>query len=425
MHPKVAAILSAGIMANLAILMLNQGLTQTFRAGLAVLVLICIARTTPPSRVFWPVVIICLITAIHASSSYFVSDVIFHTRLLWNREFDQEVVLVESHESLLQNYQDSDQSLAQGLPILFHQTQRAIHASQSRCHSNMTVYMIQGWGWGMGSEMHLYATVLAFAMDQENGLFAWGKDACKGYQAQCRDLYLPEHTCTDEQIQHMKKIKITDWPPSVAPKSLITQLPQSFTQAQAFYWWLAQAIGYLMRLNKHTAHRIRQMREELHGNLSLSGVINVNIRSGDKRIESRLSPTEYILKQAEILIVNQPLAFSRSIFITSDNLEEILKAENIAQQMKMRVLYSNIPRMVHGHNQADVKSFWNINVTIAVLMDLFMASECDAWVGTRSSNWNRLIDILRCVHARKCKQIFVESGDTMHGHYDRPPNYWV
>ena len=424
MHPKGAAILTACIMANLAILMLNKGLSQHFRVGLAALVILCIARTKPSPRIFWLGVISCLITAIHAGSSYAVSDLIFHTRLLGNMDFKQETELEEPHQSALTNYQDSDKSLAQGVPILFYHTQQAILASQSRCHSNMTVYEIQGFSGGMGAEVHLHATVLAFAMEQENGLFAWGKDACKGYHARCRDLYLPEHACTDEQIHRMKRIKITDWLPSVAPKSLTARLPPSFTQAQAFYWWLAQAIAYLMRLNKHTTRRVRQMREDLHGNLSLSGFINVNIRSGDKRQESRLSTTEYILQQAETLIVNQPLSFSRSIFITSDNLGEIHKAETLAQEMKMRVIYSNIPRMVLGHNQPDVKSFWNFNVTIAVLMDLFMASECDAWVGTRSSNWNRLIDIHRCVHARKCHQSFVEAGDTMHGHYDRPPNYW-
>jgi hypothetical protein len=91
----------------------------------------------------------------------------------------------------------------------------------------------------------------------------------------------------------------------------------------------------------------------------------------------------------------------------------------------MHVVYSDIARMAHGHDQADVTSFWNFNTTIAVLMELYLTSECDAWIGTRSSNWNRLIDIHRCVHARKCKQVFVETGDTVHGHYDRPPNYWV
>ena len=40
-----------------------------------------------------------------------------------------------------------------------------------------------------------------------------------------------------------------------------------------------------------------------------------------------------------------------------------------------------------------------------------MALECDAWVGTRGSNWNRLIDELRCVWVPKCAQPYVEVGE--------------
>jgi hypothetical protein len=262
-------------------------------------------------------------------------------------------------------------------------------------------------------------------MGHASAIFAWGRDACKAYHVHCRDLYLPEHSCTAAEIRHMNKINVTDWPTLIVPRLLTMHLPGSFTKAQINYWWHAQALAYLMRLNRSTAKRIREMRQHLHGHLSMDGIINVNIRSGDKRGESRLSPTELIVNQAETLIVTLPLSFSRVLFVTSDNLDEIKKAKLFAQQKGLHVIYSNIPRMKHGHDQASVKSFWTFNTTIVVLMELFMAAECDAWIGTRSSNWNRLIDHLRCTHAKKCKQAFVEAGDTMYGHYDRPPGYWV
>ena len=44
-------------------------------------------------------------------------------------------------------------------------------------------------------------------------------------------------------------------------------------------------------------------------------------------------------------------------------------------------------------------------------LQLLMALECDAWVGTRGSNWNRLIDELRCVWVPKCANEYVEVGD--------------
>ena len=44
------------------------------------------------------------------------------------------------------------------------------------------------------------------------------------------------------------------------------------------------------------------------------------------------------------------------------------------------------------------------------LLQLLMALECDAWVGTRKSNWNRLIDELRCVWVPTCGFPFIEVG---------------
>ena len=40
-----------------------------------------------------------------------------------------------------------------------------------------------------------------------------------------------------------------------------------------------------------------------------------------------------------------------------------------------------------------------------------------ALVGTRNSNWNRLIDELRCVWVDKCHHPYVEVGDEPAGSY--------
>jgi hypothetical protein len=44
------------------------------------------------------------------------------------------------------------------------------------------------------------------------------------------------------------------------------------------------------------------------------------------------------------------------------------------------------------------------------LLQLLLALEADAWIGTRGSNWNRLIDELRCIWVEKCRQPYVEVG---------------
>lgn len=48
------------------------------------------------------------------------------------------------------------------------------------------------------------------------------------------------------------------------------------------------------------------------------------------------------------------------------------------------------------------------------LLQLIIALEADGWVGTRSSNWGRIIDELRCVWVAKCRLPFVEAGANPH-----------
>lgn len=50
-------------------------------------------------------------------------------------------------------------------------------------------------------------------------------------------------------------------------------------------------------------------------------------------------------------------------------------------------------------------------LTLRWWLQLLMALECDAWVGTRGSNWNRLIDELRCIWLPKCTAVYVEVGE--------------
>jgi hypothetical protein len=318
-------------------------------------------------------------------------------------------------------WKETDDSLKQGAPILFNATQTIIASNQEKCHKGRTVYQVQEYRWGIGSELHFHANILALAIEND-ALFSWGKKACTKYHVNCRDLYENEHTCTDEQLDQMKKVDVTEWSTIRFPMSFIAKLPGSFTPAQLEYWWRTQAIGYLMRFNSITIEKIQLMRSKIHGdNFTLSGAININIRSGDKIRESRPSPVESYIDKAEELISRQPLSFSRLLYVTSDSEMDIHRAGIYAQKKHINIVYSNIPRMEHGNIQENVDSFWTRDITISVMMQLIMAAECDAWIGSRSSNWNRLIDIYRCAQMRKCKQIFVEAGDTMPGKYDAKP----
>ena len=52
------------------------------------------------------------------------------------------------------------------------------------------------------------------------------------------------------------------------------------------------------------------------------------------------------------------------------------------------------------------------------LIQLLMSLECDVWIGTRASNWNRLIDELRCTWIDKCNGLYIEVGDISEGDFE-------
>ncbi len=428
LHPSSSlewrAVVAACVLVNVIILLLNQHILVEIRVLIFIISAVCMIYLKPQARgrLFAITAIVCMLTVIHATVSFYVSDIIWHGMMMFRYQFYAQE---QTSATSMGTFHDRDHSIAHGAAILTHETQAEIHASQSRCHSNMTVYQVHRYMGGMGAELHWQASALAFALDQTDALFAWGDGACETYCAHCRDLYEREHACTAEEIGQMRIISLTNKPTLTAPARFMARLPESFTIAQVDYWWRAQAIGYLMRFNTNTTHQVAELRARLHGNTSLSGAINVNIRSGDKTSEARLSPTEHYIDTALALITLQPLGFSRVLFLTSDSLHEILQARAYAKTKQLHVLYSDIPRMKYGNDQDTVGSFWTYNITISVLMQLSMAAECDAWIGTRSSNWNRIIDMYRCTRVNKCKQMFLEAGDTLEGHYDSNPTVWV
>ena len=317
-----------------------------------------------------------------------------------------------SHEALDTNI---------GYAIMTAQTQAAIHRHQAiSCSRATVVYDVAPHWFGLGSHLHMHALVLARAI-QDGALFERGNTSCRPFAHSCHDLFLPDHNCSAAQVRAMRRKTLDKGIEITPPKSLMLPVQRWLTEPQASFWWYAQAIAYLTRLTPATHSELRRLRERLHGSLpSLRGAINLNIRSGDKWQEATPIPPEAYVDRAADLIAANPLSFSRVLFVTSDSLEAILRAR--AHAMKrggLIVVYSDIFRMRGGHDQSLVSAVWTRNTTYEVLLQLVMAAEeCDAWVGSRTSNWNRLIDMRRCTSVPKCTQPFVEAG-LPPGEYDR------
>ena len=313
-----------------------------------------------------------------------------------------------------------DRSADGGRALYTDYARRVIEASQARGCNATRVFETGAYTSGMGSELHFHAAVLARAIE-EGALFAWGPHSCAQFGAPCRALYRPEHPCSAEEMRRLRVVPFAreDWPVEQVPRALLDALPETFTVQQALFWWRAQAIGYLMRFGPETQARIDALRagETRH----LGGAINVNLRGGDKVGEARpIAPERYVDRALE-LIEQAPLSYSRVLFLTSDDPRVLARTHAYATTRRLTSFYLDVPRMQYGNDERQMAAFWTYNVTLSVLLQLSMTAECAAWVGSRTSNWNRIIDMFRCTVASNCRGVFVEMEDAIRDYYYTQP----
>ena len=196
------------------------------------------------------------------------------------------------------------------------------------------------------------------------------------------------------------------------------------------YWWRAQASGFILRLNDATISALRAMRLSNDGWGSLvvtpptraatigrfplpPGTISSHLRLGwDKKDEMRIVPLNEYMDAAEKLVAVAPLTAIRAIFISTETQPAVDAAHALANFTGSRwtVMSSKILRVVNGfshgvkHNMSGemLKHLPPTHLqsqgatTRQHLLNLMMALEGDHFIGTRGSNWCRLIDELRC-----------------------------
>jgi len=127
-------------------------------------------------------------------------------------------------------------------------------------------------------------------------------------------------------------------------------------------------------------------------------------------------PVEEYGKAYHRLVASQPLSFpKRWVYVTSDTMQVIEEAVDwlLSRNHTHTVVYSVMPRLETGFDHFKWGQFVEENRThssMLLFMELLMAVEADAWIGTRMSCWGRLIDMLRCVWVDKCNAPFVEVG---------------
>jgi hypothetical protein len=194
------------------------------------------------------------------------------------------------------------------------------------------------------------------------------------------------------------------------------------------YWWRAQSVAFLARFSDAAIARMRALRlakgkvvawpEDSPFAKGMArkfpfdeGIISTHIRHGDKGIEMKLVGDERYFQAAEEQVVVQgPMPHKRAVFISTED-PKVLETAKAYTDKRYAFLWYDVPRVnSNGLDQINKLSGETMPkgmLTHVWWLQLLMALECDAWVGTRGSNWNRLIDELRCIWV-SCNTFFSE-----------------
>jgi hypothetical protein len=300
---------------------------------------------------------------------------------------------------------------------------------------------------GIGSQLHVATLHLSIALEQ-NRIFLWGDEAGRSFtddsscpyalNFECFFRALSSCTLEDARMKGADTIELEyatagahfgfkeGFVPTAIKKIWLNQAPVP-NAMELKYWWRAQAVAFLARFNNATIEAIRALRLNSSAVLISSGIpplphpassmvgpgwpppreadlaagkamaasfpfkrgtTSIHVRHGDKATEMTLVPDEKYFSAAESLVMHHPMGLSRAAFISTEDPGTLVAASN--EHRGWALMWYDVPRInSNGVDQLQKLQMPRAKLTRIWFLQLLMALECDAWVGTRGSNWNR------------------------------------
>lgn len=291
-------------------------------------------------------------------------------------------------------------------------------------------------GNGIGAIMHVTGTHLGGAVEKgavflfnERSGEEWTDETTCGSVRNWECFFRAPSHCTLEHVTPTNSD--VDSGPRFLPaafRDMLYAAVPDMTEDAAKYWWRAQSVAYLMRLNDMTLAAVRALRTDalligLSEGSRLtpadvakiplpSGAIHAHVRHGDKYTEMLLQGTARYTNASIALTLAQPFTLRRILYISTEDSNVPAEAGVLLAKKDWTVLHYGIRRSNTGPltQIKDLGEGTAGNTTRTHLQQLVMSMEADAWVGTRGSNWNRLLDELRCVWVDKCGLPYTEVG---------------
>ncbi|WIA30221.1 hypothetical protein OEZ86_000312 [Tetradesmus obliquus] len=169
------------------------------------------------------------------------------------------------------------------------------------------------------------------------------------------------------------------------------------------YWWRAQAIAYIIRPNARTRAELEKRKQERFRGAPLApGCISLFVRGGDKAAESAVFSSQHYEGIVQRLRQIDP-ALTNQLFITTEDPRTI---DYFANSSSWRTSYVHM-KEEEGGTRDDAEY-------LRSLLNLDLALQCDGYVGSFFSNWQRLIDEMRVTVRCKANAVYVDA------HYKTP-----
>jgi hypothetical protein len=161
--------------------------------------------------------------------------------------------------------------------------------------------------------------------------------------------------------------------------------PPDYSTLLSLEWFRSELLYYLLQPNEYTQNVVREEKKKLGLPEALEKIpyIAMHIRGGDKHTEYRLHPFREYLNKAKWF---KTLYGVKNIFLVSDDAMAISQATTNSEGFN--ILWSSNDREEGGSQEATEVGHL---VMLKVLKDIFIASQCQFWIGTLSSNFGDTI----------------------------------
>ncbi|CAE6949827.1 Fut8 [Symbiodinium natans] len=331
---------------------------------------------------------------------------------------------------------------------------------------------------GMGSNIHISAAVLAFALDR-GSIYLWPEDDWanpwtrgkeKGTTVQCPggvkansyECYLmPVSSCKPtgkgprfigvKRDRGKEELRGTEVVPH-AFKDLLrcSGYPKNYW----IKWWRAQTAAFLVRPSSATLHEMQTLRRESLVGEMQDAVLGSYVRHGDKYYEAKeYGFKDYVGIYSWILDADADvevqrrcpdagrmiapfklqlprLRASQRLYLGSDDPAVLEEASRTFNRCPGCLVYMNVSRLSKRRPLMEVqKRLGAKQMVIESLLNLQLLMESDALVCTWTSNWCRLVDELRMTVAQKANHLSLEVNkrcprfNWVHGGGAETPDY--